>query len=421
MIRFIHSADIHLGRPLKKIQKLSTDLFLALNQATEDSFKHLIDTAINEKVDFMLLAGDLYDSHDGNLQAQFLLKREMERLNQAKIPVILIFGNHDYQNNLTHQLVLPDNVKILGPEVESYQFETKQQETVVISGFSYSQPWIREGRLKEFPTRNPKADYHIGMMHAQLRTQQDNQDHYAPFDLSELKEKNYDYWALGHIHQAQVLNENPYIVYSGNIQGNSMKEQGAKGAYLVTLSPSQEAKLEFIETTDWRFYRKETKLPQIRTLDELRTAVEQALHEVIMTGREEALNFVLELSFTIQESDEETLYWWKNYHDALLNQLQWSLENQQSYHDQRVYLTNLSLNIQKEALTTQYSPFYQQKISEGLKKYEERLFFEEKLNGLMQNVKWARYIDPNIDREQFQKDVLEAVEELIALGQIEGE
>src|SRR5690625_6385033 len=59
---------------------------------------------------------------------------------------------------------------------------------------------------------------------------------YAPFYLRDLVEKDFDYWALGHIHQREILKENPHIVYPGNIQGRNRKEQGEKGCYYVTLS-----------------------------------------------------------------------------------------------------------------------------------------------------------------------------------------
>ncbi len=58
---------------------------------------------------------------------------------------------------------------------------------------------------------------------------------YAPCTVDELKSKGYDYWALGHIHQREIVSEAPWIVFPGNIQGRHIKETGSKGATLVTV------------------------------------------------------------------------------------------------------------------------------------------------------------------------------------------
>ena len=77
---------------------------------------------------------------------------------------------------------------------------------------------------------------------------------YAPFTLSQLLDKNYDYWALGHIHKRQILHEDPVVAYAGNTQGRHINETGAKGASLVTLEPNQKAKVEFVrsDVVEWQ-------------------------------------------------------------------------------------------------------------------------------------------------------------------------
>ena len=103
-------------------------------------------------------------------------------------------------------------------------------DSVAISGFSYDQRWIQEDQVKKYPPKRNET-WHIGMLHGAVRQSQDN--HYAPFTTDELIDKNYDYWALGHIHKHQILNEKPPIIYSGNPQGRHKNEAGQHGYYLV--------------------------------------------------------------------------------------------------------------------------------------------------------------------------------------------
>ena len=77
--------------------------------------------------------------------------------------------------------------------------------------------------------------FHIGMLHGSLAGDETHAV-YAPFTKSELLAKQYDYWALGHIHLRQQLHEEPPIVYPGNIQGRHRNERGEKGFYEVSLT-----------------------------------------------------------------------------------------------------------------------------------------------------------------------------------------
>ncbi len=86
-------------------------------------------------------------------------------------------------------------------------------------------------------------------MHAGAKTTATYQNVYAPFTTAEIKDLNYNYFALGHIHLRQTLSEKPLIVYSGNLQGRHINEQGAKGVYIGTVDEStKEINLDFVET-----------------------------------------------------------------------------------------------------------------------------------------------------------------------------
>ncbi len=249
MVKYIHAADLHLDSPFKGLKHVPEELFNKIKASTFDSLRQIIDAAISNSVDFVLFAGDIYDIEDRSIRAQVLLKKELERLEEADIKAYLIHGNHDYIASSELHLALPENVKVFGPEVDTHIHETSQRERIAISGFSYDRNWIEERKIKDYPARQSSVDYHIGILHGFLEGQSSEHARYAPFTLTELKEKNYDYWALGHIHKRQQLSQHPLIYYSGNSQGRHKNEDGEKGCLLVELTKTNE-EVTFLPTAD---------------------------------------------------------------------------------------------------------------------------------------------------------------------------
>ncbi|GEO70269.1 metallophosphoesterase family protein [Levilactobacillus acidifarinae] len=231
-MKFIHAADLHLDSPFLGLTGLPTQLATQVRHSTFVAATKIFDRALAEHVDFVLLAGDLFDRAEQSVAAQAYLFDQFARLQAAQIPVVISFGNHDYATD-QHQLVAyPANVTVFGANVTTTTLTLKSGETVAISGFSYPQRWVSDDVLAAYPV-HAATDWHLGMLHGAVATGGAN-DHYAPFTLEELQQKHYDYWALGHIHHHRLLAENPPIVYAGNPQGRAINETGVKGAYLVT-------------------------------------------------------------------------------------------------------------------------------------------------------------------------------------------
>ncbi|HEY4399210.1 MAG TPA: DNA repair exonuclease [Lactobacillaceae bacterium] len=230
-MRFIHAGDVHLGNAFSGLdtRHFRAPLQNLITHATQRAFLALIDTAIDEEVDFVLFPGDLYNASAANVYVENIVLTAFERLNAAGIPVILSFGNHDFAALEQTRLPWPDNVEVLPQTVATIQLTTKAGEQVALSGFSYQTPRQEARVIAEFPLHQAQADWHIGLYHGAL-----GGEVYAPFTLAELNAKNYDYWALGHIHIRQTLQEQPFIGYSGSLQGLNRKESGAKGFYVVS-------------------------------------------------------------------------------------------------------------------------------------------------------------------------------------------
>ncbi|EAG2429271.1 exonuclease SbcCD subunit D [Listeria monocytogenes] len=273
-IQFLHMADLHLDSPFIGLSTLPQPLFSAIQESTFQSLERITTVAIKEAVDFVLIAGDIYDSEDQSVRAQARFAKEMKRLEAANIPVFMIHGNHDFLEKHKEKLALPSNVHVFSEQVEVMSHKTATGVSVNIYGFSYNERHIRSSRVGEYKIQGD-ADFHIALLHGSEVSSSEEHDVYAPFRVQEISKKGFDYWALGHIHKRQLLAESPSIYYPGNIQGRNRKESGEKGASIITLSEASTT-IDFIGTSPiiWEeavitlpenseinaFYRETTKL-----------------------------------------------------------------------------------------------------------------------------------------------------------------
>lgn len=249
-IRFIHAADLHLGSPFTSLKGLQREQWQKLKESTLEAFERLISYALEQQPDFVLIAGDIYDGEDRSLRAQHRFQQGMEQLDKAEIPVILCHGNHDHLSGNWTRFELPQNVHSFGAAVSQIRLDIRGMD-VAVAGFSYGKRHIKESMIAAYPTASGTEAFHIGMLHGSLEGEKAHAV-YAPFTKQQLLEKNYDYWALGHIHLRQQLHEEPSIVYPGNIQGRHRGESGPKGFYDVELSKTS-TQLKFVQTSVLQF------------------------------------------------------------------------------------------------------------------------------------------------------------------------
>ncbi len=229
-MKFIHTADIHLDSPLCGLASYQNAPVEALRTATRDAFRKLVDEAVEQQVDFMVIAGDLYDGNWRDYNTGHFFVREMGRLNQAAIPVYLLYGNHDAENEMTRRLMFPPNVFVF----DSRRPVTHRLEAhrVALHGRSFKEAATLENLALGYPDPVP-GWLNIGVLHTALEGYAAHA-RYAPCTLAELAAKGYDYWALGHVHEHAVLSESPWVVFPGNLQGRHIRETGPRGAVLVT-------------------------------------------------------------------------------------------------------------------------------------------------------------------------------------------
>jgi DNA repair protein SbcD/Mre11 len=264
LFKFIHAADIHLDSPLQGLQAYEGMPVETIRQAPRRAFENLIKLAESQQVDFVLLAGDLYDGDWRDVSTGLFFIDQVARLRRRNIPIYLISGNHDAQSVMTHSLQLPDNCFFLRAD----QPETKllSQLPVAIHGQSFANRAVPENVVENYPAAVPNR-YNIGLLHTSLNGSSEH-DTYAPCSLDDLKSRGYDYWALGHIHQRQVLHESPWIIFSGNIQGRNAKETGGKGCYVVSVNDTLKTDIKFHELDCMQWRVQEINLRETSSQDE---------------------------------------------------------------------------------------------------------------------------------------------------------
>lgn len=231
-MKFIHSADIHLDSPLQGLERYEGAPADQIRGASRRALEKLVDLALSEKVDFILIAGDLYDGDWRDYGTGLFFSSQMSRLSRENIKVFTIRGNHDAASTITRQLRLPDIV---------HDFSTRKPETfqlpdlsTAIHGQGFAKAAVTDNLASSYPDPLP-GFFNIGLLHTGLGGREGHEN-YAPCTADLLASKGYQYWALGHAHKREVVSEDPYIVFSGNIQGRHAKETGDKGCTLVTVA-----------------------------------------------------------------------------------------------------------------------------------------------------------------------------------------
>lgn len=231
MFKFLHAADIHLDSPMHRLAAYEGAPVEELRQATRRAFENLIEHALFESVDFLLIAGDLFDGdwRDYNTGLHFV--SQVNRLKDAGIPVFIISGNHDAASKVTKSLRYPENVIVFPSDMPSTH--VIKSLGVAIHGQSYETAAVKTNLAAKYPA--PFAGcFNIGMLHTCV-TGREGHESYAPCRIEDFKSSGYDYWALGHVHKHEVVLDEPLTVFPGCIQGRHIRETGPKGCVLVSV------------------------------------------------------------------------------------------------------------------------------------------------------------------------------------------
>jgi len=228
-MKLVHAADLHLDSPLRGLERYEGAPVDAIRGATRRALENLVELCLGEAVDLVLIAGDLYDGNWRDYSTGLFFAAQMSRLREAAIPVVLVRGNHDAASQISRHLELPENVR----ELSTHTPETRVVESlgIAVHGQGFAKPAVTDDLAARYP--DPiRGLLNVGLLHTSLNGREGHES-YAPCAPTTLLHKGYDYWALGHVHQREVVATDPWIVFPGNLQGRHARECGAKGATVV--------------------------------------------------------------------------------------------------------------------------------------------------------------------------------------------
>ncbi len=278
---FVHTSDLHLDSRFKGISGINDQVGELLADATFSAYFSIIDYCIHHKVDFLLIAGDIYNAEDRSLRSQLKFLEGMKKLNKYGVQVYLVHGNHDPLSGWSAKLSFPPNVHVFGgSKVESKVFMKHNKPLAKIHGISFLNRSVTANLSKKFPIKNfIESLFEIGLLHCNVGNNMAHEP-YAPCTLQDLDSHELDYWALGHIHAFKILQKEPWIVYSGCPQGINPKETGEKGVMHVEVENNKVNDCNWIPLHAVQWFINEISIEGYSTEQQLMDGIYQEIEKV---------------------------------------------------------------------------------------------------------------------------------------------
>ena len=290
-MRLVHAADLHIDSPLRGLERYEGAPVDQIRGATRRAFENLIDLCLRESADALLLAGDLYDGDWKDYGTGLFFAAQLARLRDSGARVYLVRGNHDAASQVTRSLKLPDHCRELrtgGPETV-----IDEALGLAIHGQGFATREVSDDLAAGYPEAVPGL-LNVGLLHTSLDGRAGHAS-YAPASLATLRSRGYDYWALGHVHEREVVSTEPWVVFPGNLQGRHARETGAKGATLIEVADGRIVSVAHRELDVVRWARCEVDATDAASpadvIDLFAARIEEAVAEA--DGRLLAARFVL--------------------------------------------------------------------------------------------------------------------------------
>ena len=231
-MRFAHLADCHLG--CWRTQEMK--------ELTLETFRKAIDKCIEENVDFVLIAGDLFDSAIPSVEALKCAAEKLKELREKGIACYVIHGSHDYSASGKSMLSVLEKAGLC-IDVSSKPFQTEEFEILGIGG--------KKGGLEQQEIRNVKLEktkaLSILLLHTAINLNDDQDELFPKLAINELP-SGFDYYALGHLHEKSIVKRgNSIFAYPGALfptNFSELEEQHASSFFIVEYEKKAEPKIK---------------------------------------------------------------------------------------------------------------------------------------------------------------------------------
>ena len=276
---FVHTGDLHLDSPFEGLSTEAPPEVLAiLRRATTDAWRAVVRTAIEGRVDFVVVAGDVFEVASPTLLGQTRFRDGLADLAAAGIRSFVVHGNHDPLDgrSWTPSLDFPDRVHRFGTDAgEAVPVLREGREIARIHGRSYPRAAVTENYAVGFRA-DPAAPFAIGLLHTNVGDRPGHTN-YAPCSIEDLRASGMHYWALGHIHQPGQVLADPPAIYCGIPQGRDPGELGPRGCYVVEVDVGGRVTPRFVATDLVRWHPLELAIDGLTDDEALRRACREAL------------------------------------------------------------------------------------------------------------------------------------------------
>ncbi len=316
-MRILCTADIHIGRRSTKIPSdLEGKQFSAANM-----WNFIVDRAIKNKVDVLLLAGDIVDHENRYYEAFGPLESGLKLLAENNIHTVAIAGNHDYDVLFRLESYVGTEFYHLlgkGGEWEQHSISNNEKGPLNIIGWSFPSEHVKINPLLSLESDAINPVPTIGLLHADVDQVQSN---YAPVQRRELMQVPVVLWVVGHTHIPNLLQEAglPSILIPGSPQALDPGEIGTHGPWLLELCNQKIVKIEKVPLSNVRYQNLTIDLTDVvnredwdwKCTESIRNFIEQhhtefgplelLLFRIQLTGRTQLYAQLFELSQRMQE------------------------------------------------------------------------------------------------------------------------
>ncbi|MBS4956440.1 MAG: DNA repair exonuclease [Clostridium sp.] len=260
-VKVLHCADLHFDTPFKELSKEVSDT--SKNELLE-VFKNIIDLAIDENIEVLLIAGDVFDNLTVNKNTLFFISDQIRRIKNIK--VFISPGNHDPYNEKSFYSMInwPENVYIFKGDME---FKEVKELNLIVWGAGFRNSYENETLLRGINIDNDKIN--IMLLHGEI-TSSNSKNEYNPIYINDIYNSNIDYIALGHRHKfSGILKEGmTTYAYSGCPQGRGFDEEGEKGVIIGEVYKGG-TNLEFFPVYKRKYVTKEIDITGTNNYDEV--------------------------------------------------------------------------------------------------------------------------------------------------------
>ena len=276
-VRFIHAADLHMQSPFVGLSAaLPAHVVDELVEAPYKAWDNIVELAISQSAQAVLVAGDVYDDADRSLRAQRRFVAGLERLHEAGVATHVICGNHDPLDGWDAGLKFPESCHRFGPEVSSAPLVPSEPDLAAVYGASFARASCPKNLVRQVP-QIASDELAIGLMHCAVGEDPD-QASYSPCSVPDLRRPGVAYWALGHVHRrAVVVDSDPLAIYAGCPQGLRWSQTGPKGVYVVEIDRAGRPRATFSPTDHVRLELLAVDIAEIESASQLVDEISDAL------------------------------------------------------------------------------------------------------------------------------------------------